>query len=97
MKECQEQAFRSHYERVTKEVCADLRKSELDLAQEEKGQIFEAAFGRFDCFIEHLGVVKTERIDRRKAQAIAEEAPTPEMESEEDNVDDGACEGAEAV
>jgi hypothetical protein len=97
LKECREQAFRSHYERVTKEVCADLRKSELDLTQGEKEQIFELAFGRFDHFLEHLGVVKAERLDRKKAQAIAEEAPTPEAEAEEDKADDSPGETAEPV
>jgi len=96
LQECRVQAFRAHYERVTKEVCANLRKSEADLMDEEWEQIFNLAFERFNRFVEHLGVTKSERLNRKQAQALADEIPVPDTETEES--DDGLDndEGGEA-
>jgi hypothetical protein len=95
--ECREQAFHSHYERVTKEVCTDLRKSESDLTDEEWNRIFELAFVRFDAFVEHLAVLKAERLSRAEAQALAEEAPPPEADVEDADEIEEEVEGVDGA
>ena len=89
LKEAREQAFRFHYERVTKEVCANLRRSESDLTDEEWGRIFGMAFERFDALIEHLNVLKSDRFSRSQAEALAEQAPPAEADADDADETEG--------